>query len=99
MTIKLCKCMFLSPYQELIGAEICDEVNKKYISTYRVLISPHAPRDVQVIRPVDPIFLGLGAALAESPQTWGTVKVQGRHSNPRSSIDWGITRTAQYWTI
>ena len=27
MTIKLCKCMFLGPYQELIGVEICSEVN------------------------------------------------------------------------
>ena len=24
---KLCKCMFLGPYQELIGADIYDEIN------------------------------------------------------------------------
>ena len=27
MTIKLCKCMLLGLYQELIGLDICDEVN------------------------------------------------------------------------
>ena len=27
ITIKLCKCMLLVTYQELIGVDICDEVN------------------------------------------------------------------------
>ena len=27
MTIKLCKCMLLGPYQELIGVNMCDELN------------------------------------------------------------------------
>ena len=27
MTIKLCKFMFLGPYQEIIGVDICDYLN------------------------------------------------------------------------
>ena len=42
-TIKLCKCMFLGPYQELIGVDICDEVNTSEESKQTVLYSLEPP--------------------------------------------------------
>ena len=27
MNIKLCKCIFLGAYQELIGVDVCNEIN------------------------------------------------------------------------
>ena len=43
MTIKICKCMFLGPYQELIGVDIFDEVNTSEDSKRTVFHSLEPP--------------------------------------------------------
>ena len=43
MTIKICKCILLGPYQELIGVDICDEVNTLLESNQTVLYSLEPP--------------------------------------------------------
>ena len=57
--------------------DICDEVNTYYRDTHHVLIHPHAPWNVQVLRPVDPIFRGPDVALAESLKEGEQISCRG----------------------
>ena len=108
MTIKLSKCIFLVPYQESIGLEICNEVNALEDSTQSVFHSLEPPITFSDL----PMLLGMfslyakkipfsssGCCLVRVSSNRGTGKIQGRQYNPISSVEFRIRKTEKYWTI
>ena len=84
--------MFLGPYQELIGVDICDEVNTPEQSKQTAFHSLKPPITFSDL----PILLGMfrfyvlwipfsryGCCLGRVSSNRGTWKVKGRQSNPR----------------
>ena len=108
MTIKVCKCMFLGPYQKLIGVNICNELNTPEESKQTAFHSLEPPitfsdlcRLVRMFRlyALWIPFSGSGCYLGRGSSNRGARKAQGRQSKPRSSVDCGIMGTAHSWTI